>query len=323
MATPVHRKGLRAHLAVTLSAVILAGCTAYAATSPPSVHQPSRLQAQASSVDWQAVEQAMGRAGTMQPGDVYRFGLPRTDLQVTARGVQIQPALALGSWVAFKATGDQAMVMGDLVLTEDEVNPVMLALQQGGVQQTALHNHLLGESPRVLYMHIAGHGDAVQLAQTIRGALALSNTPLTPPAASTPPQDIGINTEEIERIFAYKGNAAGTVYQFNIPRQESIADQGMEVPPTMGTGTVINFQPTGGGNAAVTGDFVLLASEVNPVISALRANGIEVTALHSHMLMDEPRLFFMHFWAHDDAVQLALRLREALVKTNNVATGAE
>jgi hypothetical protein len=317
-----HLNGLRTQVVAALSAVLLAGCTAYAASAPSPTQPASRLQAQVSAVDWQAVEQAMGKTGAMQPGDVYRVSLPRTDLQVTARGVQIQPALALGSWVAFKAMGAQAMVMGDLVLTEDEVSPVMLALQQGGVQQTALHNHLLGESPRVLYMHIAGHGDPVQLARTVREALALSNTPFATPAASVP-QDIGIDTAEIERILAYKGNAAGTVYQFNIPRQEPIADQGMEVPPAMGTGTVINFQPTGGGNAAVTGDFVLLASEVNPVIAALRANGIEVTALHSHMLMDEPRLFFMHFWAQDDAVQLALRLREALVKTNNVATAAE
>jgi hypothetical protein len=235
---------------------------------------------------------------------------------VTARGVPIQPALALGSWVAFKRIGDQAMVMGDLVLTEDELNPVMLALQQGGVEQTAVHNHLLGESPRVLYMHISGHGDPVRMAETIHTALTLSNTPFTAPAAAAA-ADTGLDTEQLEVILGYKGNAAGSVYQFSIPRAERITDMGMDVPPAMGTGTAINFQPTGDGRAAITGDFVMLASEVNPVIRALRDNGIEVTALHSHMLGEEPRLFFMHFWANDDALGLARGLRAALDQTNS------
>src|SRR5581483_7444271 len=196
-----------------------------------------------------ALDQAMGKAGAVQPGDVYRFSLPRTDLQVTARGVQVQPALALGSWVAFKPMGDQAMVMGDLVLTEDEVNPVMLALQQGGVEQTALHNHLLGESPRVLYMHIGGHGDPVRLAETIHSALSLSGTPFTTPAAAAPPSS-DLDTQQLEAILGYKGNAAGSVYQFSIPRAERITEMGMDVPPAMGTGTAINFQPTGNARAA-------------------------------------------------------------------------
>ncbi len=302
----------RTHLIVAVSLVTLAGCTAYAAPVPPSAQPAAHVQAQ-SAIDWQAVDQAMGKAGAMQPGDVYKFSLPRTDLQVTARGVQVQPALALGSWVAFKPMGDQAMVMGDLVLTEDEVNPVMLALQQGGVDQTAVHNHLLGESPRVMYMHIDGHGDPVNLAETIHSALALSGTPFTTPHAGAAPAS-DLDTAQLESILGYKGNAAGTVYQFSIPRAEQIVDNGMEVPPSMGTAEAINFQPTGGGNAAITGDFVLLGSEVNPVLRALRENGIEVTALHSHMLSEQPRLFFMHFWANDDALKLARTLRATLDK---------
>jgi hypothetical protein len=299
---------------VAVSLVTLAGCTAYAAVAPSSTHPVSHTQAQAA-IDWQAVDQAMGKAGATQPGDVYKFSLPRTDLQVTARGVQVQPALALGSWVAFKAMGDQAMVMGDLVLTEDEVSPVMLALQQGGVEQTALHNHLVGESPRVLYMHIGGRGDPVRLAETIHSALALSGTPFIAPATgATPSSDL--DTAQLESTLGYKGNAAGSVYQFSIPRAELITESGMEVPPSMGTAIAINFQPTGGGNAAITGDFVLLGSEVNPVLRTLRDNGIDVTALHSHMLGDQPRLFFMHFWANDDALKLGRGLRSALDQTN-------
>ena len=302
----------RTHLVVALSALTMAGCTAYAASAPPPAHPLASVQAQ---LDGAALDQAMGKAGAAQPGDVYKFSLPRTDLQVTARGVPIQAPLALGSWVAFKPMGDQAMVMGDLVLTEDEVNPVMLALQQGGVEQTALHNHLLGESPRVMYMHIGGHGDPVRLAETIHSALALSGTPFTTPAAGAAPSS-DLDTAQLDSILGYTGTAAGSVYQFSIPRAETIMESGMEVPPSMGTAIAINFQPTGGGNAAITGDFVLLGSEVNPVLRALRDNGIEVTALHSHMLGDQPRLFFMHFWANDDAAKLAIGLRAALNVTN-------
>jgi hypothetical protein len=207
--------------------------------------------------------------------------------------------------------------MGDLVLAEDEVGPVMMKLQQGGIEQTALHNHVLGESPRVMYMHIGGHGDAVKLAGAIHDALALTGTPFGAPSGAPPAQDIGLDTKQIDQRLGFAGKVNGGVYQFGIPRGEKITQDGMEVPPSMGTATAINFQPTGGGKAAITGDFVLLASEVNPVIRALRAGGIEVTALHSHMLNEEPRLFFMHFWANDDAAKLARGLRAALDATNS------
>jgi hypothetical protein len=206
------------------------------------------------------------------------------------------------------------MVMGDLVLGEDEVAPVMRALQAGGVEQTALHNHVLHESPRVMYMHIAAHGDPVQVAQAIRTALAQSRTPLGTPAAAVPPAGIDLDTTAVAAALGVAGKVAGGVYQVSVPRRETIRQGTHELPPAMGVATAINFQPTGGGKAAITGDFVMRATEVNAVIRALQQAGIEPTALHSHMIDEEPRLFFMHFWANDDAVTLARGLRGALDK---------
>jgi hypothetical protein len=208
------------------------------------------------------------------------------------------------------------MVMGDLVLTEDEVEPVMMKLQEGGIQESALHNHLLEESPHVMYMHIASRGDAVQMAKAIHEALALTKTP-APDTSPAAPTDLGFDQKQVEEVLGHTGKVNGGVLQIGVPRSEAITDSGMTVPPSMGVATALNFQPTGNGKAAITGDFVLLASEVNPVMKALRQNGIEVTALHSHMLMEEPRLFFMHFWANDDAVKLAKGLRTALDHINS------
>jgi len=265
--------------------------------------------------DWSKVDQAIGRSAPTSPGDVHRYGFPRSDLHVTVDGVTLLPALALGGWLAFKAEGDGAMVMGDLVLTEEEINPVMSKLLQGGIAVTALHNHLLRSQPATFYMHVDGHGDAVALATTLHDALATSHTPLMPPAAAAAAKP-DIDVEQVEQVIGRKGNVAGGVLQFGIPRGDAIADAGMAVPPAMGTGTAVNFQPTGGGKAAITGDFVLEASEVEPVLAALRGAGIEVTALHNHMLNDQPRAFFVHFWANDDAVKLARGIRGALDKVN-------
>jgi hypothetical protein len=267
---------------------------------------------------WKPVEDAMGRPGQPQSGDVMRFGMPRKDLHVTLGEVAIKPGLALGSWAAFVRTEHGAMVMGDLVLTEDEVGPVMRRLQEGGIEISAVHNHLLGESPHVMYMHIASYGDAVKMAHAIHDAVALTKTP-GPDAASVPAasEPLGIDQKAIEAALGRSGKVNGGILQFGFPRAETVTEGAMVVPPTMGIGTAINFQPTGAGKTAITGDFVLLGKEVNPVMKALRDNGIEVTALHSHMLMEEPRLFFMHFWANDDAVKLAKGLRVALDLTNS------
>jgi hypothetical protein len=266
--------------------------------------------------DWKAVEQALGRSGQLQGDGAYKFGLPRGDLKVTVDGVQVKPTLALGSWIAFSSPGQDAMLMGDLVLAEDEVSPVMLALQENGLQVTALHNHVLHETPRVMYMHIAGHGDAAKLAGSMKQVIALTKTPAPTQPPSTPPA-LDLDTAAIDQILGYKGKANGGVYQVGAPRAEKITEAGMSIPGSMGLATALNFQPTGGGKVAITGDFVLLGSEVNPVMKALRQNGIQVTAVHSHMLQEEPRLFFMHFWANDDAVKLAKGLRAALDQTNS------
>ena len=267
---------------------------------------------------WHAVEDAMGRSGQLQPGEVIKFSMPRKDLHVVLDGVEIKPGLALGSWAAFKRLGEEAMVMGDLVLTENEVEPVITKLQEGGIHESAVHNHLIGESPRVMYMHIASHGDAVQMAKAIHDALALTKTP-APDIAPAPQvtSDLGFDQKQVEQILGHTGKVNGGVLQIGVPRAETITDSGMAVPPSMGVATALNFQPTGNGKAAITGDFVLLGGEVNTVIKTLRANGIAVTALHSHMLMEEPRLFFMHFWANDDAIKLAKGLRAALDETNS------
>jgi hypothetical protein len=274
--------------------------------------------AQGAAAGWSAVDQALGRPGAIQPGDVMKYSFPRSDLQVTVAGVALRPALALGSWVAFKrVAGGHTMAMGDLVLGESEVGPVMRALQQGGVEQTALHNHVLHESPRVMYMHIAAHGDGAKIAQAIRAALGQTATPLATPAAPAAAAAIDLDTAAVARALGAGGKVSGGVYQVSVPRRETIRERGNEVPPSMGVATAINFQPTGAGKAAITGDFVMRASEVNDVIRALQAGGIEVSALHSHMLTEEPRLFFMHFWANDDAVRLAGSLHEALAHTSS------
>ena len=299
-------------------------------------------QAVAREIDWKAVDAAIGRTGAEQPGNVRRYGMPRADMRVTVRGVPIKPSLALGSWLAMTPHGDSAgqprvMAMGDMVLKESEVAPVMTALQAGGVEQTAVHHHVLHETPRVVYMHVHAMGDPVKIAQTVRTALGRTSTPAAAPAAPAAGDQgdaagagrpgaaapgagagaLGIDTAVIARTLGRAGKVNGGVYQVSVPRVETIRDAGMEVPASMGLATAINFQPTGGGKAAITGDFVMIAAEVNPVIRALREHGIEVTSLHNHLLADEPRLFFMHFWANDDAAKLARGLRAALDRTNS------
>jgi hypothetical protein len=301
------------------TAVVLAGCSGAAASNADSASGGAGgTQENAPAIDWARVDSAFGRTGTMQPGDVRRYGMPRGDLRVTAAGVSIKPAFALGSWTAMKAHAGGAVAAGDLVLTESELGPVIAKLQEGGVEQTAVHHHITQESPRILYVHIHGHGDPVAIAKTIRSALALTGTPApTPPPAAQPAVDI--DTAGVTSALGHAGRANGGVWQVNIPRQETILSGGMDVPPSMGLASALNFQPTGNGRAAITGDFVLLGTEVNPVIKALTSNGIAVTSLHSHMLDEEPRLFFMHFWANADAVTLARGLRAALDLTKSQA----
>ena len=276
--------------------------------------------AKAEEIDWQKVDAAFGRKPAVS-GDIHRYGFPRTDLSVTLDGVAIKPALALGGWVAFKPAHSGAMVMGDLVLLESEINPVMAKLIEGGLEITAVHNHLLRANPATFYMHVGGHGDPTKMAAVIREALAVSKTPLTTPAAAGPAPAVDLDTAQLDQIIGTKGQSTGGVYQFGVPRGERIIESETPITPAgpMGVATGINFQPTGNGKAAITGDFVLTGNEVNPVIRALRTNGIEVTAVHSHMLDEQPRLFFLHFWANDNAAKLARGLRAALDQTKEAS----
>ena len=265
-------------------------------------------------IDWRQVDAAIGRKASVS-GDIHRYVFPRTDLDVTLDGITINPALALGGWVAFVPAHDSVMIMGDLVLLETEINPVMKKLLDSGLSITALHNHLLRASPATIYMHVGGEGDPVKVATAIRAALAESKTPLGPPPSAVLPPAIDLDTAKLDEVIGVKGQANGGVYQFAVPRRDPVTEMGVVLPPRpTGVAIAINFQPTGDGKAAITGDFVLTGDEVNPVIRAFRANGIDVTAIHSHMLDEQPRLFFVHFWANDDALKLAKGLREAIDK---------
>jgi hypothetical protein len=306
----------------TISALIAVGACALAIGPTTQkigwevITKPFISAAHAQEVDWQKVDETLGRKPAVS-GDVHRYGFPRTDLSVALDGVSIKPSLALGGWIAFKPVHGGAMIMGDLVLLEAEINPVMAKMIASGLEITAVHNHLLRASPATFYMHVAGHGDPVKLASAIHDALAESKTPLAAAASAGPPPAVDLDTEQLDRIIGVKGQANGGVYQFNVSRHDPISEGGIQLSPVgpLGVATGINFQPTGGGKAAITGDFVLTGEEVNAVIATLRTSGIEITALHSHMLDEQPRLFFMHFWANDNALKLAKGLRAALDKT--------
>ena len=265
---------------------------------------------------WDKVGETVGKPGTEMAGGTYRIALPRTDIKATLDGIELKPGFALGGWLAFQKISNGAMVMGDLVLTQEEVNPVMAKLLAGGISVTALHNHLLRNAPFTMYMHVYGHDDPVKLAAALHAGLAQSKTPMTAaPAAATPPQ-IDLDIDALDQILGAKGVNNGGILGYGIRRAEPIKDAGMEVPAAMGSAIGVNFQPTGDGKAAITGDFVLLGSELEPVLAALRQNGIEVTAIHNHMVDEQPRLFFVHFWANDDAKKLARGLKAALGHVN-------
>jgi biotin operon repressor len=265
---------------------------------------------------WESVDKTLGRPGKVLPGDVHRYGWPRSDLHVTVAGVEVAPTLALGSWAGlFKAnTEGHVMAMGDLVLLADEVNPVIRALQAGGLDVLAVHNHLVGESPQVIYVHFGGHGEALKVAQALRAALETTKTPLAAPGpAPTPSAAETAAFEKVQTALGRKGTLAGHVLQVSAPRAAKIEEDGMEVPASAGMATALNFQVVAN-RVATTGDFVLIAEEVNPVIRELQSHGIQVTALHSHMLRESPRLFFMHFWGLDEPARVAEGLKAALSK---------
>jgi Domain of Unknown Function (DUF1259) len=314
----MHTSKWKSSFTASFLPVVLAAAVALIGLSACASTRGSQSQSTASSsIDWDQVGQAIGKQGERMDGGVYRINLPRGDLSVTSQGVQIKPGFALGSYTAFVGTGgNEAMVMGDLVLTEEEYNRVISQLQQNGIEQTAVHKHLIGESPSIWWTHIQGRGDPVDMAKAIRSALDLTGTPLKESGGSES-QNLGFDTSRLDEILGHQGKTEGGVYKYNVPRAESVTEEGVELPPAMGTATALNFQPTSQGQAAINGDFVMTEKEVNPMIRALHDNGIQVVSLHSHMLNEEPRLFFMHFWANDDAEKLAQGLRAALDQTNS------
>jgi len=301
-------------LVIAGAMVIAAVAVVLLSPRPPGANAQQKAES-----DWKPVEEALGKSGQVMPGDVFRVAMPRTDLKVKVQGVDVKAGFALGSYAAFKKMGKDAMVMGDLVLLDEEVQDVMAALASKGLAITALHNHLNEMSPHVMYMHYGGHGDAVQLASAIREALSKSGTPLGQPPAAAAPASGGpeIDQKQVEGALGRSGRVNNGILQVGVARAEKITENGMELLPAMGVNTAINFQPTGDGKAAITGDFVLIGREVNPVLKALREHGIQVTALHNHALGDNPRLFYMHFWANDDAVKLARGLKAGLGLTNS------
>ncbi|HET9393398.1 MAG TPA: DUF1259 domain-containing protein [Candidatus Rubrimentiphilum sp.] len=275
---------------------------------------PAALAAASPTLDTAAISGALGRSGQTMDGGVYRVSFPRSDLHVKIGSTTLLPGFALGGYAAFIGRDQGVLAVGDLVLVESEIQPVMQALEQSGFQITALHNHLRGESPHVMYMHFMVSGDAGTIAKALRAALALSKTPLGPVAASVP--KVLAFQDAIESGLGRKGKISGSVLSFSIPRMETISMNGTTVPPAAGVATAINFEDAGGGNVATTGDFVLLGSEVPAVENALLANGIQITALHHHMLEDAPHLYYMHFWAVGPPSRLATALAQALSHAN-------
>jgi hypothetical protein len=257
------------------------------------------------------IEVIFGQKRTVQD-QVLKLTFPRTDLHVYVGGFPVEPGFALTSWIAFKQHQNRTVIMGDLVLLDQEINPVISKMVANGVAVTALHNHLVGETPEIMYLHFEGRGEALKLAGIMKEALELTGTPLT----SLPVQSAGnIDWAKVESILGRTGQKKDNLLLFSIPRADKIYEGAMEIPPFMGVAMAINFERVGN-QAATTGDFVLLAREVNPVVRALRENSIQITAIHNHMLFETPRIFFLHFWGVGMPEQLAKGIMEALNKTN-------
>lgn len=284
----------------------------FALTLPGLVAGKEAEKATHGTLDTAGIERAIGKAGEAT-GDVYKVSLPRTDLQVTVDGVRVKPGFALGSWIAFKAAGHGAVAHGDLVLAEQEVPAVIQALEAHGIRMTALHNHLIGESPRVMFLHFWGQGDAAELAQHLRDALSKTKTPMTDAKKpETSAEQAGFDSEQIQAVLGHKGTVKQGVLHVSVPRSEPVTESGVELPPSMGMATAINVQAAGADKVAATGDFVMTAEEVNRVARALTDHGIQIMALHNHLLHAAPNLYFMHFWAHDAPDHVAQGLRAAL-----------
>jgi hypothetical protein len=279
---------------------------------------PIKGGAATDSLDTNAIEHAIGKAGELKD-KVYKISLPRKDLSVSVNGVKLKPGFALGSWIAFEESGNEAVMDGDLVLTENEVGPVLTQLRKEGIEVSAVHNHLIGETPRVMYVHVAGKGKAALMAAHLKGALNLTGTPLEAAAANGrdnaakgATEETGFDAELIQEELGHQGKAKDGVLHVSVPRPETITMHGAALPPSMGMATAINFQSTGEKKVAATGDFVMVSAEVDRVSKALTEHGILITALHNHLVHGSPDLYFMHFWAVDSAEKVAKGLRAGL-----------
>jgi len=311
--------------------IAVAACSSSATTGSPAATVPAGASSSgpemttssspaqprsAAAADWAGVGQAFGRLGIFKDG-LYTVSFPRSDLAVRVGSVTVKPALSTTTSIAFYGTPRQAMVMGDLVLTEDERQAVVSKLTGSGIDITAMHEHLPAHSPTVWWHHIQASGDATKIANALKDALAAGTTPLAAPS-STAPQDTtldGLDPATLDKIMGRAGTTAGGVRKYGIPRRDTITIGSAPVPASLAQ-TAVAFQPVGGGRAAVNGDIVMTATEVQPVLTALRNGGLDVVELHNHMLEENPRLFYVHFWAADDAARLATALRAAIDKTN-------
>jgi uncharacterized protein DUF1259 len=261
--------------------------------------------------DYQAVLTALGRTGDFKDG-VLKVNIPRSDLKVVIGQRAAPTPFGFGGWVALtKGTGGTEVMMGDLVLTEDEVNPVMSALLDNGLEVTALHNHFFWEQPRIFYMHVHGMGTAADLTKRLTPALALIPKPSTPPAAPAPAVP-SLDTAALAKIIGHEGEQTGPVYKITIGRPDiNLVDHGAKINARMGLNTWAAFAGSDA-DAMVAGDVAMLASEVNPVLKALRSNGINVVAIHHHMTGGSPTVYFLHYYGTGGAAKLATGVKAAI-----------
>jgi len=270
------------------------------------------LLAQQPGARWDSVAQALGRSGG-GAGEHYRATFPRSDLRVRVGDVAVAPALALTSWAGFAGSADTADVMGDLVLTEREVPVVTRGLLGAGFDVTGIHHHLIGETPRVFYLHYHGRGPAVQLAARLREALARTATPMGEPAAATRPTSVTLDTAALFAALGAHGRLAGNVAQVGVPTSGSaVTLDGRALPAALGVNTAINLQGVTARRAVTTGDFVLTAARVQPTVRALEEGGIRVTAIHNHLIGESPAAYFVHFWGDGEPLTLARELKAAI-----------
>src|SRR3989441_10309765 len=276
--------------------------------------------------EYQQVLTTLGKQGDYK-ANVLKVNIPRSDLSVTVANVKTPTPFGFGGWVALtKGTGGMDVMMGDLVLTQDEVNPVMSALLENGVDVTALHNHFFWEEPRMFYMHVHAHGKPADLARKVKPALDLigkgTSRPTPAPAAPAAAPSTTIDTAKLAQIVGAQGEQTGAVYKITIGRDDlKLAEMGAPINARMGLNTWAAFVGTNE-NAAVAGDVAMLANEVQPVLKTLRKNGIDVVAIHHHMTGTQPTIYFLHYWGTGPAEKLAIAFKAAVGELGKTKTTA-